>query len=301
MRLLMRYTCLMGRGKTAVARDQFSAIFGERRTGNPDAVSIEEEDEALRVLQELRGSTISPLEPAVGLLKSTSRRDGLYAELVRGTQERAARAATAAVGIKPACKHGVFDVTEPMIERWCDTLVEGAARQARFHAAQPVGPSANPARTPLLEWLHECEGLATVLENPTLKHDVLKRIKDFIGPEGITDEQQRDLPRLAGRAWRDAFANAAIDWLDSEPGDPLLASIICSEADRRTLEESLGHELPRVIDVFERSELSKRLGELLVITAVGGDDPSVNVYETPHHQDLSTQLWAPYAAALLRA
>jgi len=291
----------MGRGRTAVARDQFSAIFGERRTGNPDAVSIEEEGIALKILQNLRSSTIAPLEPAVAFLAANSRRDGLYGEIAKDAKERASRAATAAVGMKPACEHGVFDVTEPMVERWCDTLVESAAQQARFHASQPVGPNTNPARTPLLEWLHESEGLATVLESPALKHDVFRQVKDFIGTEGITEEQQRDLIRLAGQAWRDSFAKATIDWLESEPGDPLLASIICSEADLRTLEESVGHKLPRVLDVFARPELTKRLGELLAITAVGGDDPRVIVGETPHYQDLSSQLWAPYAAALLSA
>ena len=56
-----------------------------------------------------------------------------------------------------------------------------------------------------------------------------------------------------------------------------------------------------MVDVFDRAELSKRFEELLALGGTGGDDPGVNIYETPHHFDLSNQLWPHYAAMLLGA
>jgi len=297
----MRYTHPMGRGQTAIARDQFSAIFGERRSGNPDAPSIEEEGTVLDALRELRDSSFSSLGPALAILKTSPRRDGLYAELAKAVKERAARTATCAVGMQAACEFGVFDVTGPMVERWCEALIEYSARQVRYHAPQPVGPNSNPARTPLLEWLHSCEGLEAVLADPAIREGLFEQIKDFIGPEGLGEKERSQLDRQAAEIWGGLFASATVRWLEGEPGDPLLASIICSEADRRELEAAQGGSLPRVVDVFDRAELSKRFEELLALGGTGGDDPGVNIYETPHHLDLSNQLWPHYAATLLGA
>src|ERR1039458_7937227 len=98
----------MGSMQVAIARDQFSAIFGNRR-GNPDAISVEEEGtvlSALHALQESRGA--APLRPALSILKTTSRRDGLYADLAHIAQGREAQ--TAAMGIMAACEFGVFEI-----------------------------------------------------------------------------------------------------------------------------------------------------------------------------------------------
>jgi hypothetical protein len=288
----------MGRGKVT-GQAGFGAIFGERR-GDPSGPSSQEEDEILGLTKSLRLASWTSLGPAVARLKADGRRRGVHGELAKAVWDLTASAASASRGMALACEHGVFDVTEPMVSRWCGTLLERAANQARFHASQPVGPNTSPVRSPLLEWLHKSGGLEDALGDVVLRQGVSARAKGLIGTEGLDEEAQRDLPREAVCAWAGSFAAASVGWLEREPGDPLMDRL-CSESDRDALEEALGHPLPRVVDTIGSDALGERLGRLLVISGHkgGAGDPVVEVRETPHDQELSSALWAPYVAALL--
>jgi len=291
----------MGSGQTASADDQFSVVFGNRR-GNPEAISVEDEVvvlDALHALQERSGNSLDPFRPALTILKATTRRDGLYAELAKVAQEREAQVETGAVGIKAACEFGIFDVTRPMVERWCAALYRHSVEQARTNASQTA--SSTSPRTPLLEWLHECEGLETVLADPTFKKGLFEQIKSFIGPEGWGEDYWSRVSFRAAEIWGELLADASVSWLEDQPRDPLLTSIISSGEDGKPLLAAVGGPLPRVADVLDHAELSKSFEALLDLVGPTRANPSVGISTTPPHLSFSSQVWPAYSVALLAA